>query len=69
METKTLSVPNISCHHCTNTIRNELSELSGVSAVEADVDTRKVTVTWEAPASLDAIVAALREINYPAAES
>jgi copper chaperone CopZ len=69
METRTFTVPNITCHHCTNTIQNELSELSGISTVKADPGTKKVTVTWQAPASLEKILATLREINYPAAES
>jgi copper chaperone len=69
METRTFSIPNITCHHCTNTIQNELKELSGVSDVQAEAGTKKVTVTWQAPASLDKILATLREINYPAAEA
>ena len=68
METKTFTVPNISCHHCTNTIQNELGELAGVASVKADVESKKVTVAWDAPASLEKILATLKEINYPAAE-
>jgi hypothetical protein len=34
MEKRTFSVPSISCGHCVRTIKNELSELEGVSAVE-----------------------------------
>jgi copper ion binding protein len=68
METKTFTVPNISCHHCTNTIQNELGDLAGVSSVQADVETKKVTVAWDAPASLEKILATLKEINYPAAD-
>lgn len=68
METKTFTVPNISCHHCTNTIQNELGELAGVASVKADVESKKVTVAWDAPASLEKILATLKEINYPAAD-
>jgi copper chaperone CopZ len=68
METKVFSVPNISCHHCVHTIQNELGDLDGVRKVQADEATRKVTVTWDAPASLEKILATLKEINYPAAE-
>jgi len=69
MNEKTFSIPNISCHHCTNTIRNELMELQGVTVVSADPRTREVSVSWEAPASLEQILDTLREINYPAAEA
>ncbi|MDD2603851.1 MAG: heavy-metal-associated domain-containing protein [Desulfobacterales bacterium] len=68
METKTVTVPNISCHHCTRTIENELGELAGVASVKAEVESKNVTVTWDAPASLEKILATLKEINYPAAE-
>jgi copper chaperone len=65
METKTFIVPNISCDHCVMTIKNEVSDLSGVVTVEADKDTRKVTVKWEVPATWQQIENTLKEINYP----
>jgi copper chaperone len=68
METKKMSIPNISCGHCVMTIKNELSELKGVSKVEGDPNTKEITVDWEAPATLEQIKTHLREINYPAAE-
>jgi copper chaperone CopZ len=67
MATKTFAVPNISCGHCVMTIERELSELAGVSSVDADADAKAVTVAWDAPASEDGIKALLAEINYPAA--
>lgn len=68
METKTFVVPNISCGHCTHTIQMEVSELDGVHSVEADVDTRQVTVEWDKPATWDKIESLLREIDYPPAQ-
>ena len=44
METKTLSIPNISCGHCVMTIKNELGALSGVSKVEGDVVKKQINV-------------------------
>jgi len=67
MKTVTYSVPNISCKHCTHTITMELSELEGVSEVEADVQTQLVKVTFEAPATEQTIIDTLAEINYPVA--
>lgn len=67
MDTKTFSVPNISCGHCVMTIKRELSELDGVTSVEGDVESKTVTVAWTTPASEDGIKALLAEINYPAA--
>ena len=68
METKKISIPNISCGHCVMTIKNELSELKGVSKVEGDPNTKEITVDWDAPATLEQIKTHLKEINYPAAE-
>ncbi len=69
MQTKTFEVPNISCKHCVMTIKNEVGDLAGVTSVDADKDTRQVTVAWDAPASWDQIKALLVEINYPPAEN
>jgi copper chaperone len=68
METKKISIPNISCGHCVMTIKNELSELKGVSKVEGNPNTKEITVDWDTPATLEKIKTHLKEINYPAAE-
>lgn len=66
MEKEKLSIPNISCNHCVNTIKNELAEIDGVKSVEGDAGNREVTVQWEAPATREKIRETLKEINYPA---
>ena len=68
METKTFSIPNISCGHCTRSIENELSEMAGVSSVTGSIENKTATVNWDAPASETAIRNTLKEINYPASE-
>lgn len=68
MKSVTYSVPNIHCKHCTHTIAMELSELEGVSKVDADVQTRMVKVTFDAPATEQKIIDTLAEINYPIAQ-
>jgi copper chaperone len=65
MESKTFTVPNISCGHCVHTIENELGDLTGVSSVKADQATKQVTVQWQSPATWYEIETLLREINYP----
>lgn len=67
MNRKMVNVPAISCHHCVMTIQRELSKLEGVRRVEADVQTKQVTVEWESPASWERIAAHLAEIDYPPA--
>lgn len=67
MESKTFEAPAIHCGHCTMTIQREVGELEGVKAVKADVQSRMVTVSWDAPATWDKIEALMAEIGYPAA--
>jgi copper ion binding protein len=66
MNTVTYTIPNISCHHCVHTIQTELAELAGVTSVQAVVQTKQVTVQFDAPASPEKIEQALQEIDYPA---
>jgi len=68
MEKKLLSIPNINCGHCVMAIKNELGDIKGVSKIEGDIGKKEITVEWDAPATLDQIKSALKEINYPAAE-
>ena len=67
MTTVTYTLPNISCKHCVHTIKMEVSELAGVQSVEADPQTKQAVITFDAPATEDAIKALLAEIKYPAA--
>jgi copper chaperone CopZ len=66
MTTVTYTVPAISCGHCTHTIETEVAELQGVQSVKADESSKKVVITFDAPASENVIKALLAEINYPA---
>lgn len=50
------------------TIQKELGEIEGISKVEGDPTTRKITVEWDTPATPAKIRATLKEINYPAAD-
>ncbi len=65
MTTVTYFVPAIHCGHCTHTIETEVNELPGVNSVKADMETRKVEITFEPPADEAKIKSLLAEINYP----
>ena len=67
MEKKTFSIPGISCGHCVNAIKTELTELEGVSKVEGNIEGKSVEVEWDSPATEETIKTKLIEINYPAA--
>ena len=66
MQTKIVTVPNISCGHCVKTIQNEVSELPGIVSVKAEESSKKVTVSWEEPQTWEGIAGLLEEIGYPA---
>lgn len=66
MSTVTYTVPAIHCGHCTHTIEMEVGELQGVQSVKADEATKKVVITFDAPADEAKIKSLLAEINYPA---
>ncbi len=60
------TAPDISCDHCTSAIKRSLSALDGVTSVEADVDTKRVIVSYDAD-KVDAakINDVLNEEGYP----
>jgi copper chaperone CopZ len=53
--------------HCTHTIETEIGEMQGIQAVKADLATKQVAITFDAPADEAKIRALLAEIEYPAA--
>ena len=67
MTTVTYSVPAIHCAHCTHTIELEVGELEGVQSVKADLDTKNVMISFDAPADEAKIKSLLAEIEYPVA--
>ena len=69
MTTKTLEVPNISCNGCVQAIKFQLSQLTGVSSVSGDAMQRTIDIEYDAPATMETIVATLTEIEYPPAQS
>ena len=65
-ETMTYTVPGIHCGHCAQSIKEEVSEVGGVEAVDVDVDAKVVTIRGEQLAD-DALRAAIAEAGYEAA--
>jgi copper chaperone CopZ len=65
MTTVTYTIPAIHCGHCTHTIETEVGDLQGVESVKADQATKKVQISFDAPASEEKIKALLAEIDYP----
>jgi copper chaperone CopZ len=47
-ETRTYSVPGMSCAHCEAAVGDELRAVPGVAAVQVDLETKRVLVRGEA---------------------
>lgn len=65
-ETITYTVDGIHCGHCALSIKEEVSAVSGVEAVDVDVEAKVVTIRGEQLAD-DALRAAIVEAGYEAA--
>ena len=67
MERLTLSVPDLHCDGCVETVCGVLGRLGGVEEVEGDLDRKTITVLHDPEtASRTAITASLEEIGFPA---
>jgi len=65
--TTTYSVSGMTCAHCVTAVTEEISEISGVSAVDIELHEKaqsKVTVTSTAPLPLNAVRDAVDEAGY-----
>ena len=60
------TVVGMSCAHCTAAVTEEVEQVSGVSAVEVDLEAKLVVVRGEGIVD-DAVREAIREAGYEAA--
>jgi copper chaperone len=63
MDVITYSVPGMHCGHCKQAVEDELSAVEGVSAVEADLESKLVRVSGSG-LSDEALRAAIEEAGY-----
>ncbi len=59
-------VTGMTCGHCESAVREEVSALPGVTAVEVSAETGLLTITSDAPLDDAAVVAAVDEAGYAA---
>ena len=57
------SIAGMTCHHCTLSVSEEVAEIPGVTAVDVDLATGRMTVAGEGFAD-DAVWAAVAEAGY-----
>jgi copper chaperone len=61
MSIATYTVIGMTCDHCSRAVSTGVSTVAGVSTVDVDLATGKVTVTSEQPVSIDKIREAVEE--------
>lgn len=64
MSTSTYTVKGMTCDHCVQSVTEEVSEVPGVSGVDVDLGSGRVTVSSEQPVDDAAIRAAVSEAGY-----
>lgn len=63
--TEILNVEGMSCMHCVNAVKSSVGALPGVSKVEVDLPTKKVSVTYDGnQVKLDNIKEAIEDAGY-----
>ncbi|MCP4404343.1 MAG: heavy-metal-associated domain-containing protein [bacterium] len=66
MDTKTVTIPNISCGHCKNRVEKTMNGVEGVSSAEVTVDTKVLALAWdESKVSWADLQGSLEKIGYP----
>ena len=65
-ETRTYAVQGMTCDHCVLSVREEVSEVGGVSAVDVELASGRLTVTGRQVRD-DAVRAAVADAGYQVA--
>ncbi|MFI7438875.1 heavy-metal-associated domain-containing protein [Nonomuraea indica] len=64
MSTATYTVKGMTCGHCVSSVKEEVSEVAGVTSVEVDLPTGLLTVESDGPVQEADVVAAVEEAGY-----
>lgn len=64
MTTQTYTVTGMTCQHCVNAVTEELSGIEGVTGVDVDLTSGRVTVTSRSAVDDTSVAAAVDEAGY-----
>jgi copper chaperone len=64
MEKVILNVEGMSCSHCVAAVTKAVSALEGVASVDVSLENKTATVEFEAPATTEAMKAAIEDQGY-----
>ncbi|HEY9558190.1 MAG TPA: cation transporter [Acidimicrobiales bacterium] len=62
--TSTYTVTGMTCGHCVAAVTEEVSKIAGVTNVDVELDSGRVTVESEGPVDDAALAAAVDEAGY-----
>lgn len=62
---KSFRIPKMCCENCVALVRRALDELTGLQSVDLVLERKTVTVTWDNPATWQAIERQLDRAGYP----
>jgi copper chaperone len=69
MTTSTYQVTGMTCSHCVSAVTAEVSQVPGVTKVEIDLASGRLTVAAEGPLDESVVAAAVDEAGYQLAGS
>ncbi|MBM9465142.1 heavy-metal-associated domain-containing protein [Aeromicrobium sp. YIM 150415] len=69
MSTTEYQVTGMSCGHCEGAVREEVSQVPGVTGIEVSAATGRLAVTADQPVDDAAVIAAVDEAGYQAARA
>ncbi|ADD45510.1 heavy-metal-associated domain-containing protein [Stackebrandtia nassauensis] len=64
MTTQTYTVTGMTCQHCVNAVTEELSGIEGVTGVDVDLTSGRVTVTSQSAVDDKSVAEAVDEAGY-----
>jgi copper chaperone CopZ len=67
MQTENITIANLSCGGCVNTITKKLTAVAGVEKVNVDLETNIVSVNHNTAVSREQLTETLLSIGYPEA--
>ena len=67
MSVQTITVTGMTCGHCVSSVREEVGGIPGVTAVDVDLATGRVTIESETRVDAGAITDAVAEAGYQVA--
>ncbi|MGI5268082.1 heavy-metal-associated domain-containing protein [Nonomuraea sp. CA-218870] len=64
MTTSTYTVKGMTCGHCASSVKEEVGEVAGVTSVEIELESGRLTVVSDGPVDQEKISGAVEEAGY-----